>query len=486
MTRTRPLLNLPRRCIAPGVATVTIALLAGCSGSDGIAAAGVTADRETGTTESSVVTSATADITAAGTGTPDSELGAVGTLDSSVVHEISLTFDQVDFDAMVKEYSSSGDKEWIEASISIDGATYEQVGIRLKGNSSLRGIAGDGGGGPAASATGDDPATLPWLIKLDKFVDDQNHEGLTDLVVRSNGSSTSLNEAVALELLDVAGLASQDAIAASFRVNGAEPELRLVIEHPDDTWMAETLDEGGALYKAESSGDYSYRGDDPAFYDEVFDQEAGEDNADLTPLIELLDFINNADDTTFEAQLADWLDIDSFATYLAMQELLNNFDDIDGPGNNSYLYYDTEADTFTVVPWDHNLAFGLGPGGGGPGGRGPGEGGPGGMPAAPDSGFPGTPGSQRAAPGDIGGGGASGGPAGGPGGRPNVLVQRFLAVAQWETLYQERLTELRTALYDSDVADSLLARWTEIIRSSGLVEDSTITTEADQIAQQFG
>jgi spore coat protein CotH len=89
--------------------------------------------------------------------------------------------------------------------------------------------------------------------------------------------------------------------------------------------------------KAESGGDYSYRGDDPAAYEDVFDQEAGEDNADLMPLIEFLEFLNESDDATFAAEIATRLDVDGFATYLAMQTLLDNFDDIDGPGNNSYL-----------------------------------------------------------------------------------------------------------------------------------------------------
>ena len=131
--------------------------------------------------------------------------------------------------------------------------------------------------------------------------------------------------------------------AVRFSVNGSEAVLRLVIENPDDLWMADNFDIGGALYKAESTGDYSYRGDDPDSYDEVFDQEAGKDNADLTPLIEFLDFINNSDDATFNAELSKRLDVDSFATYLAMEELMANFDDIDGPGNNSYLYYDTQG-----------------------------------------------------------------------------------------------------------------------------------------------
>ncbi len=44
--------------------------------------------------------------------------------------------------------------------------------------------------------------------------------------------------------------------------------------------MAENFDAGDALYKAESTGDYSYRGDDPESYVDVFDQEAGKDNTD--------------------------------------------------------------------------------------------------------------------------------------------------------------------------------------------------------------
>ena len=75
-------------------------------------------------------------------GRPASDLGAVGTLDSSEVHEISVEFDEADYEAMIETYSSTNEKDWIEATVTIDGATYEQAGIRLKGNSSLRSIAG--------------------------------------------------------------------------------------------------------------------------------------------------------------------------------------------------------------------------------------------------------------------------------------------------------------------------------------------------------
>jgi spore coat protein CotH len=87
-------------------------------------------------------------------------------------------------------------------------------------------------------------------------------------------------------LLDLAGLATQEAIATRLSVNGAGEQLRLVVQNPDDTWDAENFATDGILYKAESTGDYSYRGDDPDAYDEVFDQETNTDNEDLTPLIE--------------------------------------------------------------------------------------------------------------------------------------------------------------------------------------------------------
>jgi spore coat protein CotH len=414
------------------------------------------------TQETTVHTSSTeTSSSAAGATSPGAEL-----FDSSIIHEITVSFAREDYDAMIETYKNSGEKDWIEATVTIDGVTYRSVGMRLKGNSSIKGIRGEGPArGPSANSSADVPEGLPWLIRLDKNVDGQNHDGIVDLVVRSNTSATALNEAVSLELLELAGLASQKAIAVRFSVNGSDAVLRLVTELPDDVWMAENLDSGGALYKAESTGNYSYRGDDPDSYDEVFDQEAGRDNADLTLLIEFLSFINRADDSTFNAELAERLDIESFATYLAMEELLGNFDDIDGPGNNSYLYYDPGTGLFTVVPWDHNLAFG----------------GVGGAKNGPGAGAVVRPRTN----GQGAGGGVRDGQAGR--GKPNILVQRFHANPEFEALYQRELSELRSRLYGSGAAADILAKWVMLLKTqaSDLVGSSTVEQEAAKIAAYF-
>ena len=435
--------------------------------------------------------SATAVVIDTDLGTVDDASSATNArFDSSLVHEISITFQSDDHDAMVVTFSDSGEKEWIEAAVTIDGASYERAGIRLKGNSSLRGLrdGADGRGLAGGNASREELEALPWPIRLDKYVEGQNHEGIANLVVRANTSASSLNEAVALELLDLAGLASEEAIAVRFTVNNGSPVLRLVVELPDEVWMAEEFSADGTLYKAESGGDYSYRGDDPAPYEEVFDHESGEANADLTPLIEFLAFINESDDATFAAELADHLDVASFATYLAMQELIANFDDIDGPGNNSYLYYDPDTGRFTVVPWDHNLAFG---GPGGPG-RAPGAAG---APAG-DAGAGVTPmdpggavqrqsvGSSDEAPVESPGDGRADGfdrPGGHEG--SNVLAERFLAVDDFAAMYEERLASLCALLYDSGVAEAVVDEWAAVLtsRASDLIDPDTVGIEAAAI-----
>lgn len=377
-----------------------------------------------------------------------------GIWDATTLHDISVEVDEEAYAAMIATYEESDEKEWIEATVTIDGEVVERAGLRLKGNSSLRSADADA-----------EPTDLPWLIRLDKFIDGNSIGGWTELVVRSNASETALNEALALDLLAEAGLASEHAVATSFSVNGADARLRLVVQHLDERWEEENFSTPGLLYKAEAGGDWSWRGDDPDAYTDVFDQETGDD--DLTPLIDFLDFINNSTDEDFAADLPERLDVQAFARYLAFEEVVENFDDIDGPGNNAYLRYDAATGGFTVVAWDHNLAFGTSPGGGGfPGGGFP-EGGerPEGMPEGERP--------ERM-------------PEGGPGGMrggSNVLVERFTAVEEWADLVEQAKADLVEELYDSGYAEEVLDQWVTVLteQAGDLVDAATVEEEADAI-----
>ena len=430
-----------------GMTTAGLMLFTGCSASSQAASDDTTASsNETAqlvTDTDQAATSETADNTETGEATD------VDLFDSSVVHAISVDFDQAEYDAMIETFTATGDKDWISATVTIDGTTYENVGLRLKGNSSLFGLTAD---------TSGNPEDLPWLIRLNKFVDGEDHQDYEDIVIRSNSTETAMNEAVAQELLALTGLASQDPIATAFTVNGGETELRLAVENPDEEWYEDNFDdEDGLLYKADSEGDYSYRGEDWESYTDVFDQDVGDD--DLAPLIDFLDFINNSNDATFSAGLADELDVEAFATYLAFQDLIGNADDINGRGNNSYLQFDTTADQFTVVSWDLNLAFNTANVGGGVGDA--------------DAGRPTGP------PPDGAGGGAEFG-AGGPGEQSNVLVDRFMADTDFAAMYSAKTAELTELLFTSGTVDEVIAQWADVlINGAGeLVSEATVSADA--------
>lgn len=429
----RPRPSLRRAAIVGSVATV-IAVLTACT-------ATVSNEATESSTTTAVVTTGTS------------------FWDSTTVHDIAVVVDPEDYDALIAAYIADGEKQWTEATVTIDGAVFENVGLKLKGNSSVFGVTAD-----------TDPATVPWLIRLDKFVDGQSFAGETDLVIRSNNTETALNEAVSLDLLELAGLATEQAVASRFSVNGGAAELRLVVQLPNDQWQLEQFGNDGLVYKAEAGGDYSYRGDDAASYDEIFDQEVGDD--DLEPLTEFLKFINEADDVTFAGSLADYLDVEEFATYLAFQDLVDNYDDISGPGNNSYLQYNEQTGLMTVASWDMNLTFGVTnrPGGAGAAGGMP----QGGMPAGgmPTNGQ--RPGGQ--------GGAAGGGPS-----ASNVLADRFLETDEFAALYDEATATLTTTIFASGDAQAVLDGWVAVLteHAGDLVDTATVSNDADSIAAYF-
>lgn len=275
---------------------------------------------------------------------------------------------------MLSTFREDGEKEYIRADITIDGTLIEDVGLRLKGNSTLQSLSnnsmGGGGGGGMTQPFEDNPEELPWLISFDEYEEGRAYQGMTEIALRpaASGSEVAINEALALELTAESGQITQDYTFTSVTVNGSESAARIVVDAPD-TELADELG-SGVLYKARAGGSLDYVGDDPTEYEDSFKQINAEGAYDLQPVMTLMKFLNESTDEEFAEELDDYVDTESFAKYLATQEILSNNDAMDGPGNNYYLWYDTTEKQFTVLSWDLNLALsGMGGGmGGGVGG----------------------------------------------------------------------------------------------------------------------
>lgn len=277
-------------------------------------------------------------------------------------HTIEVSFDQTEYADMMSTFREEGEKEYVRADVTIDGTTVEDVGLRLKGNSTLMSLRGDAGGGQGAGpgaggAAGpgsvtlseDEPENLPWLISFEEFVSGRAYQGHTEIALRpaTATSDTALNEALALELTAAAGQTTQDYTFTSFAVNGGEEVPRLLLDAPDAAWADGYGD--GVLYKGRAGGSFDYLGGDATDYEEAFDQINGEGAHDLQPVMDLLRFVAESDDEEFARELDEHLDTESFARYLALQSLMSNSDGMDGPGNNYYLWYDTAEERFTVL-----------------------------------------------------------------------------------------------------------------------------------------
>ncbi|WP_326753256.1 CotH kinase family protein [Streptomyces hirsutus] len=501
--------------------------------------------------------------------------GTVDLYDTSVAHSIQLTYEQTDFDKMMKEFKEDGTKDYIEADLVIDGVHLNDVGIRLKGNSTLsslrgnKGMPGGGralpdaaqgapagadgaaggrdrgqgrtaGGGPGGAdgmggmggmvqynLSAEKPEELPWLVKIDEYVEGRAYQGEREISLRpgSNGQ-VPLNEALSLSLTKESGQKAERYGFTELKVNNRPSATRLMVEAPDTDYADDVADGNGVLYKAKASGSFEYQGDDPTEYESSFKQLNKKGSQDLEPVMKLIKWVNSASDEEFARDLDQYVDVDSLAAYLAAQNLLLNFDDMAGPGKNYLLWYDLDTRKFSVLGWDYNLTFSgdaaagpddsVGMGGGMPGGNaGAGGGGggdngatggnnaqqppaggtmpsgapqdlPSGMPEGLPEGFPeelpeGLPEElPEGLPGGAAGGGQDGGtdeaipgPGGGAdaeGGRggfmQHVLKTKFLESDAFDDVYKKAYRELYQTFYGSGTAAKELKTIAEQARSA--------------------
>ena len=450
--------------------------------------------------------------------------GTVDLFDPSVDHEVSIDITDVEYDDMVESYQKDGEKKWVTATVTIDGTVINDVAVRLKGNSTLMGLRGTGGaggeggpgrggmlppegmelpegmeipegmeppegmempeggmvGGPAgggmgamSQASADDPTSLPLLLSFNENVEGRAYQGMTEISVRPG--SPVINEAMALSLTNAGDLPTQDYGYAVYSVNGSDTTTRLLLAHPDENMANNLFDSPGYLYKADASSQLAYVDDDQSSYSDQFKQINASDDGTLQPIIDFLEWMDEADDEEFAADLDEWVDVDSLASYLAMQNLIVNGDDMGGPGQNYYLWYDLESEKLSVISWDLNLAMqgdatlgpddetgmGAGMGGGmfGGGNRAAEDQGGAQVGVAPER-------TQQA-------GGIRGG---------NALKERFLASEDLKGVYTEAYWELFDKVYADGTAADTLDRLAESVPTSDSLSAEDLKTAIDTMS----
>ena len=260
---------------------------------------------------------------------------------------------------------------------------------------------------------------IPLLLKFDKYVSGQTYQGLRSVAIRTYG--TSYDEAMLVSRhqchCPAGGPARGAHLLRQFFSSGPGTAIVCRLGGARQRLSAEKCRAPGwCAIQGEVGSTMEYVDDNPSSYAGDFTQETRVNDADMNPLIAFLRFIAQADDAQFASQLADWLDVDTFALYLAVNNLLVNRDSIAGMNNNYYLYFDVTDQRFIIYLWDTNESLGKLVGG---------------SSAEYDLYY------ARDETG-MGRGGFGGGMFGGE----NRLVTRFLANDAFKALYESKLTEV--------------------------------------------
>ena len=427
---------------------------------------------------------------------------AVALFDSTLVHRIQILMSDDDYEQMITTYRQTGVKNYFHADVIIDGVRVNDVGIRLKGNASLRTALGRGGGGmpgggqppaggnqppadggrapfgprnappglpgggarqelpqgaaPAGWGQTSGTTKLPFMIKFDKFVSGQTYQGYSALAIRTYGTSSDaamLQEPVTNDVFHLIGLPATQTAYVGVRLGDEAEQLYTISEIIDETYLARHFSNAnGVLYKAELGSSLSYQGEDPSSYAKSFTQQTRVNDADMAPLITFIRFLSQSDDATFESELPDYLDVDAFAAYLAVNNLLVNTDSIAGMNNNYYLYYDDVAQRFTLLMWDANESLGK-LGGGNRG-------------ATFDLYYQ----NQQTMR--------------GPGGGQNTLVKRFLANSTFKALYERKLRQIYQQAFVSGAITRQVEQYAALIHRANAGRNLVVLENYDQAAAQ--
>jgi hypothetical protein len=278
--------------------------------------------------------------------------------DAQALRTIFLALDDANWESELIAFKNT-DVE-VPATMTVDGATYKDVGVRFRGMSSFMGV----------------PEGLKHSINLsvDYVHADQRLLGYRTLnLLNSHEDATYLRSILYYQ-------AARDYIPAPKAnyarvvINGDSWGVYVNVQQFNkdaiDEWYGTT---DGARWKVPGSpggrGGLEYLGEDVAAYKRSYEIKSKDDPKSWAAFITLCRVLNQTPPEKLESALAPMLDIDETLKFLALDNTLVNGDGYWVRASDYSIYLDPKG-KFHVLPQDANETFGPGRGGRGPGGPG--------------------------------------------------------------------------------------------------------------------
>jgi spore coat protein CotH len=284
--------------------------------------------------------------------------------DPQTVRTFFLEFEDADWEKELIDFHRT-DVE-VPAKLTVDGKTYQNVGVHFRGQSSF-GV----GEGRKHSIN----------LSLDFVNESQQLQGYRTLNLLNSHEDPTFLRSVLYYQVAREYIPAPKANFARVVINGENWGIYVNVQQFNKEfakdWFGTTK---GARWKTPGSpggrASLAYLGDDVAQYRRIYSIKSKDDPKAWADLIKLCKVLNETPPDKLEAALAPMLDIDEALKFLALENALINNDGY-WIRTSDYSIYQDEKKRFHILPYDANETFARpgGPGfGGGPGGRGFGPG----------------------------------------------------------------------------------------------------------------
>ena len=223
---------------------------------------------------------------------------------------------------------------WFEATVTVDGAAYAEVGVRKKGF--------------FGSLSSEKPSLK---LRFDKYVDGRLLGGAIDRMTLNNSQQdpSMINTCLAYEVSAAAGLPAPRCNFASVAVNGTDLGLYVHVEEIKPPFLARHFASAeGNLYEGTLS---DFRPD----WRGTFEKKTNEDEDDWSDIDAVIAALQDRSPAGLDA-LDAIVDRDRFLSFWATEVLVGHWDGYAGNRNNYHFYREPDG-RFVFIPWGVDGVF---------------------------------------------------------------------------------------------------------------------------------
>lgn len=274
-------------------------------------------------------------------------------------------------------------EQYIQGRLTIDGETYEQVGVRFKGfRGSLYNCFQFDDNGDAVGRT---CSRLSLKLAFDEYDEEARFYDLKKLNFHAMRNDASMmRERLGYFLFREFGVPAPRAVHATLSVNGEDLGLFALVEEVDGRFTRARFPDGGEgnIYKER----WPMSSADPDYFVSGLESNRSDPDLDVSKAVRFAEALMSATDDTIESVLREYTDFDALMRYLAVDRAIDHWDgptafrcrpEEDVPplppevreaqtpplgwetcqNKNFFWYEESVRDRFWMIAWDLDITF---------------------------------------------------------------------------------------------------------------------------------